>query len=366
LGINLLAFLVLRSEPGENSDLSKEEWEELIYNPYSSSGKNRTWKKTGIHIHSDRVWYTPERQSVADLVRSYQRNGFDWISLSDYGQVTDVREYIKESFDSYEWGNNLKKKHMLVLGTKKVVPDPFLFFSVQANLQWVLDSLNRSHPFVIINHPGLYNSFGFDDLYPLQGYHAIEVFNPYGEHMDLWDDLLKSGKPVWAVSSDDLHYLPHEESIQNEESFLQKFWKYISLVYGREGQAFERFILVNLDMQSSEESDILNELCQGNFLFVRKFHRKLPDFLIDSLEWNGVEFRIKLKEKVREILFFTGKKEPSLVIKNSSEAGYILRDIDPYVRVEVRDINGILGSNPVFRTKNMEKRRSCKPVPGEP
>ncbi|WCL50330.1 hypothetical protein [Leptospira sp. GIMC2001] len=369
--INTIAFFTLRSSSTDQRDslssslgdipkitskpFTNQSSESDLFNPYYvNKGK---WNKVAIHIHSDRVWYTPERQSVEDLVMSYKRNGFDWISLSDYGQVTDVREFFANSYDSYELGSNMLKRHFLVLNSKKIIMDPFIFFSSTENLQWILDQFKGSKPFVIVNHPKLYNSFSIDLLKELQGYDAVEVFTPYGDDSTILDELLTAGHPVFGIASDDLHYLPLEESNLNHESFKQKFWKYISFVYGREGEAFQRFLYVLMDGDS--ESSLMKSLCEGRFVFVKKFLKSSNDFNIKNIIFENHTLTVEMPENVREIHFFTGLGKPVLSEFHKSKSSYTMKPNDDYVRVEIRDWLGMFGTNPVYRKTKMLSSRNC-------
>jgi hypothetical protein len=102
----------------------------------------------------------------------------------------------------------------------------------------------KKNAFVVSNHPTLYDSMPIDFLANLSGVHAVEIFSPFGDDPKIIDRLLERGKPIFAMSADDLHYLPYDETRLNGESGWIEFWKKISLVYGREGQAFQRFIMV--------------------------------------------------------------------------------------------------------------------------
>jgi hypothetical protein len=316
------------------------------------------WKKISLHIHSNEVWYTPERQSLRDITQSYQRNGFEWISISDYNHVTDIRRNIPKSFLSYEWSSSLLKRHFLFVGISSAILDPFYFFSTRENIQWIINMHKKKNAFVVSNHPTLYDSMPIDFLANLSGVHAVEIFSPFGDDPKIMDRLLERGKPIFAMSADDLHYLPYDETRLNGESGWIEFWKKISLVYGREGQAFQRFIMVpnNID---SEES-IYQTLCKGNYVAVRKFDRRFPDFQLNLVQFKNGKLKIAFHEKVREIRFITNSIKPIVTVHNVSNAEYQIQPDDKYVRAEVLDINGILTTNPVYRTEKMELRPNCR------
>ena len=144
----------------------------------------------------------------------------------------------------------------------------------------------------------------------------------------------------------------------NGESSIIEFWKKISLVYGREGQAFQRFVLMNLE--ENNEEGIYQALCQGNYVAVRKFDRRVEDFKLKKIEFDNNTLRISFHENVKEIRFITSSSEPIYVVQNVSEAKYYLKEKDKYVRAEVLDFKGILTTNPVYRTEEMEIRPGCR------
>jgi hypothetical protein len=361
LAINLIGSLLLTS-PLIKNDLGGigiyNPYELSIVSPKSEYSKLLPWKKIALHIHSNEVWYTPERQSLKDLTKSYQRNGFEWISISDYNLVTDYRNWNAKTFLSYEWSSSLLKRHFLFVGVKTAILDPFYFFSTRENIQWIIDQHRKRDAFIVSNHPTLYDSMPIEFLANLSGVHAVEIFSPFGDDPKIMDKLLEHRKPIFAMAADDLHYLPLEESRLNHESDLIEFWKKISFVYGREGQAFQRFILMPNFIDSEEQ--IYQALCQGNYVSVRKFDRRTEDFSLRYVKFENNTLEIAFNEKVNEIRFITSSSEPTLIVRNVSSAKYNIKEKDSYVRAEIIDWNGILTTNPVYRTESMEQRPTCK------
>lgn len=356
-GLNVFTSFFLQANLKNPEDLMDRDLDE-VFNPYPPNKNSMKWKKIGIHIHSDRVWYTPEREATEDLVKSYRRNGFDWMALSDYGLVSDIRDLMPNTFDSYEFGGNLQKRHFLVIGTKHVDPDPFFFYSLSENIQWLLDRFQRRKAFVVVNHPRLYKAFSVGELVEVFGYHAIEVFTPYGELTDFYDQLLRAGVPSFGMSSDDLHYLPQGELALNQESWVKKFWKFASLVYGRDGLAFQHYIRMPLS-DTASEGDFYKNLCEGKYIFVKKLHRDTKDLDIRRLEFVNDTLTIELGMSAKEILFYTGKESPVARYENVNRASYTWKPDDAYIRLEVRDWLGLMGTNPVFRRSKMRKLPGC-------
>ncbi len=81
--------------------------------------------------------------------------------------------------------------------------------------QHVIDQINHTGGFAIMNHPNLGVDFGHCSIAALKqltGYLGIEIFNagglggagsPYAT--DKWNMLLSSGRRVWGYASDDHH-----------------------------------------------------------------------------------------------------------------------------------------------------------------
>lgn len=93
-----------------------------LVNPYQNwNGEGQ--EKISLHAHSDEVWFTPERHTVAEIQSEYKREGFSNIAITDYGQISETENpnYIR----GLEWGQNLKNAIYLRLESKS----PFMIIS---------------------------------------------------------------------------------------------------------------------------------------------------------------------------------------------------------------------------------------------
>ncbi len=355
--INFFASIFLRAEA--DASLFERSDEPGFFNPYPPKKAKPHWKKIGLHIHSDEVWFTPERDNVLDIYAAHMQNGFDWISISDYNLITDIRSITSNTFDSYEFGNNFWKKHFLVIGTKTVDVDPFYLYSNRANLQWILKQLNKRKAFIVVNHPHLNDTFNPDLLESLYGYHAIEIFTPFGDDTEQWDEILRRGIPILGISSEDFHFLPVWYLQNSKITIYKQFWKRLFGIAEWDGEIFRRFILMDFD---ETEKGLYRSLCKGSYLLANKFDGQYPELQIDSISFyeNEEVFRIEFPYPVKEIRFFTNQsKNPVSLLKDVRKGSYKLQKEDTYVRLEVIDLNGILASNPVFRKNKFRKMPVC-------
>lgn len=354
IGVNFFASILLREQPP--SELFVLESQTGWINPYKNPMTQ--FQKVGIHIHSDEVWFTPERDNIENIYLAHKEQGYDWISISDYNLVTDIRKYTKMTFDSYEYGNNLFKKHFLVIGTKEVDPDPFYIYSSIENTQWILKRLNIRKAFVVVNHPKLFHTFPPKKLENLYGYHAIEVYSPFGDDTDQWDELLKKGIPVFGMSSGDLHILPKTSLAKFKVSLFKKFWKKLYLVNDWDGETFRRFILID---SRNNEKELYQSLCNGSYLLVNKFNGFFPEFNLKFIQFNETNetFQIEFENPVKEIQFITNKNKPAMIVKNQKKASFQFSTEENFVRIEVMDLNGHLATNPVMRKNKFRKIPDC-------
>jgi len=321
---------------------------ESIYNPYQSRDwKNRS-EKIALHIHSDNVWYTPERHSMADIESVYKNNGYSLISFTDYGKIHES-ENKAENLSGYEWGLNLRKRHALVIGSKKTYPDLFPFYAKRDNVSWTFKKIRENSGYIIIAHPKLNDSFTKQDLIQIQNYNAVEVYSPFGDDAKILDVLLSEGRNVHCMSSDDLHYFP-ESVIQNLD---QPKWKdllqTIMFQRGREGESLKRYIATASGQ--TNPGSVKAELQAGAFYCVKKHFReaddpKLPNLTVNK---NGI-ILLDSAERYLEIRWIGKDGNIKKIDPDTNIATYQFSNQDPYIRVEIIGLTGTILSNAIFRT----------------
>ncbi|TGN19251.1 phosphoesterase [Leptospira idonii] len=325
----------------ESKPFSGKDW----MNPYQSGDWNVRSEKIALHIHTDEVWYTPERHSVEEIESVYSKNGYSLVGISDYGRETQTKRF--PWLRGFEWGLNVKKRHVLAIGGTDDVSDFFPVYGSRENLTWTFQKMRSHGSYVIIAHPKLHSSFSRQELEAVSGYNAIEVFSPYGDDTKILDSLLSKGRNVHCMASDDLHYFP-EKTIQ---SFSQSWWKdllqKIMFVRGREGESLLRYISTSHSRNTPEL--VRRDLETGSFFCVKKFFRegedpKLPDIKIqnDTIVMTG-------GERYLEVKWIGENGEIKRLDPDTDRSSYNLKEADRYVRLEIVGLTGKILSNAIYR-----------------
>ncbi|TGK04223.1 phosphoesterase [Leptospira langatensis] len=320
-----------------------------IKNPYEKTTKIK-WAKTAIHLHTNEIWYTPLRNSSEEILEIYRNFGYKILAFTDYGKITKPNSSDPVLISGYEWGRNLKKRHLTILGPEKVESDFFPLYSSLDNIQWEINVQKEKGSFVVVNHPTLYNGFTLSELERLSGYDAIEVLSPYGDIFKYWDELLSQGIHSFCMSGDDLHYLPKAEYVKIT-SKTHGLREKLTLLFAEKGEALTRYILLNTD--SYEQDDILKALKSGNYACVRKLKRNLDDPKLKSFylkNGNEVHFEFEDTPFFVEFIGVDGQVLHSLV--NQKAGFYKAKPKDFYVRIQALLPTGTVFSNPFYVNSN--------------
>lgn len=316
-----------------------------LVNPYENwNGEGQ--EKISLHAHSDEVWFTPERHTVAEIQSEYKREGFSNIAITDYGQISETENpnYIR----GLEWGQNLKKRHLLAIGIKKSFYDYFPVYATRENLNWVMDRMKKLGGYVIIPHPKLFDSFSREEMNSLGGFQAVEVYSPFGDDPKILDSLLSQGRNVHCMASDDLHYFP-ETSIK---SFNQPFWKDMIQTLGnqrgRKGESFLRYIVTAEGVK--DQNSVLSSLESGSFYCVKKFFSGAEDPKVPKIQvTKNHSIQLNSKERYLEIRFIGQKGEVLQIDPDTNHAEYVFKENDSYVRLEMIGLTGSILSNAIYR-----------------
>ncbi|MCW7493893.1 phosphoesterase [Leptospira sp. 2 VSF19] len=317
-----------------------------IINPYQNwNGEGQ--EKISLHTHSNEVWFTPERHTVNEIHSEYKREGFANVAITDYGQVSELEnsDYIR----GMEWGQNLKKRHLLAIGIKKSFYDYFPIYASRENLSWVMDRMKKLGGYVIVSHPKLFDSFSRDELMAIDGFHAVEVYSPFGDDPKVLDSLLGQGRNVHCMASDDLHYFP-ETSIKK---FDQPFWKDLIQTLGnqrsRKGESFLRYIVTAEGIK--DQSSVLTALNLGSFYCVKKFFQGAEDPKVPKVTvTKDNTIQLNSKERYLEIRFIGQRGEVLQVNPDTNKAEYSFQEKDAYVRLEMISLTGSILSNAIYRS----------------
>ncbi|WP_411821931.1 phosphoesterase [Leptospira sp. 'Mane'] len=326
-----------------NKPFSGKSW----VNPYEKGNWANHSEKVSLHIHSDEVSYTPERHTIEEIDSVYQQNGFSLISFSDYDRVTKSKLY--SFLPGYEWGQNVKKRHALSVGSEIQVPDYFPVYASRENIAWTFEQMRKNGGYVVIAHPKLHSSFSKEDLEQIPHYQGIEVLTPYGDDSKILDHLLSKGRNVHCMASDDLHYFS-EETIR---SFSEPFWKdvlqKIMFVRGKEGESLLRYISTG---NNRNQPDLVKaDLNDGAFFCVKKFFQGAGDPGLPDIRIIGKDkIKVSSNERYMEVRWIGDGGKIKKIDPDTSLSEYELEAEDTYIRLEITSLTGKILSNAIYRT----------------
>lgn len=303
--------------------------------------------KGNIHSHTTR---SDGRLSPEDVIKIYQKSGYDFIAITDHNVFADLTKYNTESFIIIPGieitppvpEGEIRDYHFLALAgpddclAKAELPgytdnqrlklQPCHSYE---DLQNLIDDQCRRGYMVTINHP-FWTRAEYDQILPLKNLVAMEVFNfgahileNMGESATCWDALMRNGMKLWGTAVDDNHN--------------------IFPLDGEGNDSFGGFIMVKA--KSLLQRDICSAIAQGSFY--ASTGPEIYDFYVEN---NEVHFRcspatrIYINGDVRQIRQKYAEKGKLLTEFTSKLYGN-----EKYVRVECYDENGKKAyTNPIW------------------
>lgn len=196
-------------------------------NPFRAPGE---WLKAALHTHSTESDGT---LPPARLVTTYEEAGFDVVAITDHWRLTEVPSTDRVlTVRGAELGWDLARPNyptqsaeFLVYGVDHLPDDPGgdranwytnpeehyevrTFADLTAGCAWAA----TMGAVVYVAHP-YWNGLHVDDIASQDGYVGIEVYNASaedetgrGDSSPWWDALLRTGRPVMGIATDDQHY----------------------------------------------------------------------------------------------------------------------------------------------------------------
>ncbi len=179
------------------------------------------WFKGNLHCHSTVSDGRLEPSSIAEL---YKRSGWNFLAFTDHEIYTDWEEYSDDSFiilPGIEIGvdeaGHIDKCHHIVgihrSFDAELESRHMERFSHGKDIQASIDRLKEAGYMAIYCHP-VWSRAQFQDIAALDGFFAVEIYNNAceleshtGFALAYWDFLLRKGRRVWGVASDDAHHI---------------------------------------------------------------------------------------------------------------------------------------------------------------
>ncbi|MCH8089141.1 MAG: PHP domain-containing protein [Chloroflexi bacterium] len=290
------------------------------------------WFKGNIHTHTNKSDGDSDPEPV---VRWYRRNGYDFLVLTDHNHLT-LLDYgsKKRRFRrplmipgeelSVQISNGKTAIHLNGIGITRMV-EPIDAGDVVSTLQANIDAVRRAGGIASINHPNY--TWAFDDRHIVQvaGASLLEIFNGnsvtnvYGggghpSYEEIWDRVLSAGRPIFGVAVDDSHHFKGDfkPSLANP------------------GRGW-----VVVEAPALEPAAIIDALEKGDFY-------SSTEVILEELkvEPGSIELRIRQEWDFIYETSFIGHGGRVLSQEYGTEARYIIRGDEGYVRAQVKSSQG--------------------------
>lgn len=255
------------------------------------------WYRGNIHTHTD--IYEGDI-NVAFLYKTY--NGYQFVAVTDHNIASHADQYSRPGFtylDGEEVTTSLR--HFGALG---YLPTAILPGALTD--QHIIDKIHEYRAIPILNHPRwAHTALSATQILALKHLGHIEMFNGLTDvvqtnnrpDLALWDQVLSSGRKLFAIASDDMH----------KQEQVSKAW-----------------IMVNSASQSRQ--DLLSAIRNGQY------------YCTNGIILKEVKFenqRISVKHQYGTIIYFVGKNGVILKRVEQSSGYYDVTGTEQYVRVEV-------------------------------
>ena len=175
------------------------------------------WLKGNIHSHStvSDGLFTPK-----ELAELYHEHGYAFLSITDHNVLVPHSELPEDQIillsgleHDLEYSSD-KCIHVVGLASAGKKETGYLckrYSPTELKSQQLVDMMRNDGQFISLAHP-VWSRMNADEIFGLEGLHAVEVFNNGTEHLChggngkiWWDMLLRQGKRVFATAVDDVH-----------------------------------------------------------------------------------------------------------------------------------------------------------------
>ena len=299
-------------------------------NPFQQPGQ---WYRGNTHSHST---VSDGQVSLEERFGMYRDAGYGFLVITDHHQVSDVTPYSSEGF-------------LAISGSEVHPPNPYggdRYHFVAINIHEAIpaDDLHPNEAIAAIGEQGglavvchpYWCGHTLNDLAPLRGYFAVEVFNAtcdgigkaYGEAH--WDELLDVAGPVSGIAADDSHHASRDVF----RGWLQVKARELSVAAIQEALRTGSFY-------STQGPEILDlAVAEKEFTNAKGEAHRAP------------EVRVKCSPAQRIVFKGQRSRGRSLSAANGealTEAAYPVLRGEKYVRVEITDAEGKRAwSNPLY------------------
>ena len=190
---------------------------------YTTLFENGQWYKGNTHTHS---LTSDGNYPYNEVIGFYKNRGYNFLSMTKHDIYTGYQEFNNSNFiiipgmEIAAMSPDGIYNGLLVLGKKELtelnyVNEQNIGPLVWAGKQGFQESINElsDNGNIVIVHCPYWNQMTPESLRAYSGYCAIEIYNQecqswgrQGHAENYWDLLIKSGRKVWGIACDDLHY----------------------------------------------------------------------------------------------------------------------------------------------------------------
>jgi CubicO group peptidase (beta-lactamase class C family) len=297
------------------------------------------WFKGNTHSHTNA---SDGDSPLAEVVQVYRDMKYDFLVVTDHLGVTptdgvvpsggpplllipgqEVTDQLTRATQLHVTAMNLKNRLLPAGGT-----------SIPEILQKDIDAIHAAGAIAIVNHPNYTWAVTADHLKALNGLKFFELYNghpqcnPFGgggspSVEEIWDAVLSSGKLLYGVASDDMHY-------------LKQPWNPSA---PRPGTGY---IAVRANALTAPE--IFNAMNRGDFYASTGVD--LTDYTVTD---KSISLTVKELSMRKYRIQFIGREGKLLKEVPAPTASYDINGREGYVRVKVIESGGkYLWTQPVF------------------
>jgi len=286
----------------------------------------KTWYKGNLHTHTT---VTDGKKTPEEVIALYRENGYDFLSLTDHWKHSETRmtEDGMLLLRGCEYNINGADVlagvfHIVAIGEKEPAKIDQKLANGTYTAQDIVDAIHAVGGIAILAHPA-WSLETCEQIMPLDGFDGIEIYNsvsglprncrPYSG--EVIDQLAVRGKVFSSMCADDSHFYQNEACLS--------------------------YIYVQADALTEEA--ILDAIRAGRIMATQGPRFSVSVEKIEGSEDRRVRYTC---DPVSQIVFFTGSvwhSARSVSGDGLTEAEFILRPFDRFVRAEFIDEKGLRG-----------------------
>ena len=316
------------------AEFSGKEW----YNPYKGLD-NMEWHRGNFQAHSKQDYSLNRENGNTDeqVYKAYRDLGYEFATLTNSQEITERSYYDFPYIPAQEYGINLMKTHLLLIGSySSVFLDQPLFQGINTKQYRILRN-RADNEIIALSHASRGKGFTEKDMKRLCHYDLLEVLNPTKNSIEYWDIALSSGRPVFLIADDDVHDVFQNREIGMRITMIPHTAEYARFIYNtlREGSTYG----IHLNDKYANESRPVKRARLDSYAKPVYIHEDN-----DSIS-------IRLSQTVAKIEFITDNGRKTASYTDTDSGSYKANAEDSYVRIAVYEKDGsFLLFNPLLRS----------------